>query len=219
MTTFYMYPEATPDTADMSHLIKEFDDIGVALRFLDDGISTGGTMSKMVDMILAGVYMILAEVVRSLLAEKAIHVIITGIKAVYVSIKQAKTNSKQATLLKTDVLSQATLEAVEDVARRQGLQFRAFQQKMEENNRLPGRLASSGETKHDVNTLAEQFDHAIAAVHRYLSLDSSHKCISLSSIVPEVHRYLSLDSSHKCISLSSIVPELQSLSIRGLSVP
>ncbi|WP_455906589.1 recombinase family protein, partial [Pseudomonas savastanoi] len=30
------------DTADMIQLIKEFDDMGVAIRFLDDGISTEG---------------------------------------------------------------------------------------------------------------------------------------------------------------------------------
>jgi DNA invertase Pin-like site-specific DNA recombinase len=43
------------DTADMIQLIKEFDDIGVAIRFLDDGISTEGTMGKMVVTILAAV--------------------------------------------------------------------------------------------------------------------------------------------------------------------
>jgi len=32
------------DTADMIQLIKEFDGMGVAVRFLDDGISTEGTM-------------------------------------------------------------------------------------------------------------------------------------------------------------------------------
>ena len=41
------------DTADMVHLIKEFDEIGVAIRFLDDGISTEGTMGKMVVTILS----------------------------------------------------------------------------------------------------------------------------------------------------------------------
>lgn len=34
------------DTANMVHLIKEFDAIGVAIRFLDDGISTEGTMGN-----------------------------------------------------------------------------------------------------------------------------------------------------------------------------
>jgi len=43
------------DTADMITLIKEFDDIGVAIRFLDDGISTEGTMGKMVVTILSAV--------------------------------------------------------------------------------------------------------------------------------------------------------------------
>ena len=32
------------DTSDMIQLIKEFDEMGVAIRFLDDGISTEGTM-------------------------------------------------------------------------------------------------------------------------------------------------------------------------------
>ena len=36
------------DTADMIQLIKNFDDNGVAVRFIDDGISTEGTMGKMV---------------------------------------------------------------------------------------------------------------------------------------------------------------------------
>lgn len=43
------------DTADMISLIKEFDSIGVAIRFLDDGISTEGTMGKMVVTILSAV--------------------------------------------------------------------------------------------------------------------------------------------------------------------
>lgn len=43
------------DTADMIQLLKEFDDMGVAIRFLDDGISTEGTMGKMVVTILSAV--------------------------------------------------------------------------------------------------------------------------------------------------------------------
>ncbi len=43
------------DTADMIQLIKEFDSIGVAIRFLDDGISTEGAMGKMVVTILSAV--------------------------------------------------------------------------------------------------------------------------------------------------------------------
>lgn len=43
------------DTADMIQLIKEFDELGVAIRFLDDGISTEGTMGKMVVTILSAV--------------------------------------------------------------------------------------------------------------------------------------------------------------------
>lgn len=43
------------DTADMIRLIQQFDDIGVAIRFLDDGISTEGAMGKMVVTILSAV--------------------------------------------------------------------------------------------------------------------------------------------------------------------
>lgn len=43
------------DTADMIQLIKEFDEMRVAIRFLDDGISTEGTMGKMVVTILSAV--------------------------------------------------------------------------------------------------------------------------------------------------------------------
>ena len=43
------------DTADMIQLIKELDDMGVAIRFLDDGISTEGTMGKTVVTILSAV--------------------------------------------------------------------------------------------------------------------------------------------------------------------
>lgn len=43
------------DTADMIQLIKKFDDMGVSIRFLDDGISTEGTMGKMVVTILSAV--------------------------------------------------------------------------------------------------------------------------------------------------------------------
>ena len=43
------------DTADMVSLIKEFDNAGVHVRFLDDGISTEGSMGKMVITILAAV--------------------------------------------------------------------------------------------------------------------------------------------------------------------
>lgn len=43
------------DTADMIALIKEFDSIGVPIRFLDDGISTEGATGKMVVTILSAV--------------------------------------------------------------------------------------------------------------------------------------------------------------------
>ena len=43
------------DTADMVQLIKEFDEMDVAIKFLDDGISTEGAMGKMVVTILGAV--------------------------------------------------------------------------------------------------------------------------------------------------------------------
>lgn len=43
------------DTADMVQLIKEFEEMGVSIRFLDDGISTEGTMGRMVVTILSAV--------------------------------------------------------------------------------------------------------------------------------------------------------------------
>lgn len=54
------------DTADMINLIKEFDSLGVAVRFLDDGISTEGTMGKMVVTILSA----LAEAERARILER-----------------------------------------------------------------------------------------------------------------------------------------------------
>ncbi|WP_447836096.1 recombinase family protein [Aeromonas salmonicida] len=43
------------DMADMIQLIKEFDAMGVSIRFMDDGISTEGSMGKMVVTILSAV--------------------------------------------------------------------------------------------------------------------------------------------------------------------
>ncbi|MFT4718380.1 MAG: DNA invertase Pin-like site-specific DNA recombinase [Rickettsiales bacterium] len=43
------------DTTDMINLIKKFDEMNVKIRFLDDGISTEGTMGKMVVTILSAV--------------------------------------------------------------------------------------------------------------------------------------------------------------------
>lgn len=43
------------DTADMIQIIKKFDEMGVYVRFLDDHISTEGTMGKMVVTILSAV--------------------------------------------------------------------------------------------------------------------------------------------------------------------
>ncbi len=50
----------------MIQLIKEFDAIGVAIRFFDDGISTEGTMGKMVVTILSAV----AQVERQRILER-----------------------------------------------------------------------------------------------------------------------------------------------------
>lgn len=43
------------DTADMVQLIKDFDEMGVSIKFLDDGISTEGSMGRMVVTILVAV--------------------------------------------------------------------------------------------------------------------------------------------------------------------
>lgn len=43
------------DTSDMIQLIKEFDQMGVAIKFLDDGIGTEGDIGKMVVTILSAV--------------------------------------------------------------------------------------------------------------------------------------------------------------------
>lgn len=43
------------DTADTIQLIKEFDSQGIAIRFIDDGLSTDGEMEKMVVTILSAV--------------------------------------------------------------------------------------------------------------------------------------------------------------------
>ncbi len=43
------------DTADMIQIIKQFDAMGVHVRFLDDHITTEGTMGKMVVTILSAV--------------------------------------------------------------------------------------------------------------------------------------------------------------------
>ena len=54
------------DTADMINLINEFNRMQVAVRFLDDGISTEGTMGKMVITILSAV----AEAERARILER-----------------------------------------------------------------------------------------------------------------------------------------------------
>lgn len=43
------------DTADMIQIIKQFDEMGVYVRFLDDHITTEGTMGEMVVTILSAV--------------------------------------------------------------------------------------------------------------------------------------------------------------------
>lgn len=54
------------NTEDMIKLIKELDSLGVSIRFLDDGISTEGTMGKMVVTILSAV----AEAERQRILER-----------------------------------------------------------------------------------------------------------------------------------------------------
>ncbi len=54
------------DTLDMIQLIKDFETLGVAVRFLDDGISTEGAMGKMIITILSAV----AQAERSRILER-----------------------------------------------------------------------------------------------------------------------------------------------------
>lgn len=54
------------DTQDMIQIINEFQAKGVSIRFLDDGISTEGTMGRMVTTILAAV----AEAERARILER-----------------------------------------------------------------------------------------------------------------------------------------------------
>ncbi len=54
------------DNADMAQIVKTFSEKGVAIRFLDDGISTEGPMGTMVVMILAAV----AQAERARLLER-----------------------------------------------------------------------------------------------------------------------------------------------------
>lgn len=56
------------DTADMVKLVKEFNDAGVVVKCMDDGISTDGAMGKMVVTILAAV----AEAERARILERTI---------------------------------------------------------------------------------------------------------------------------------------------------
>lgn len=54
------------DTAEMVQLVQDFDEMGVAVKFLDDGISTEGEMGKMVVTILVAV----AEAERKRILER-----------------------------------------------------------------------------------------------------------------------------------------------------
>ncbi|WP_202301766.1 recombinase family protein [Dryocola clanedunensis] len=64
------------DTADMIQLIKEFDAQGVAIRFIDDGISTVGDMGKLVVTILSAV----AQAERSRILERTQEAKLKGIR-------------------------------------------------------------------------------------------------------------------------------------------
>ena len=68
------------DTADMIQLIKEFDNMGVAIRFLDDGISTEGTMGKMVVTILAAVAQAERQRILERTNEGRVEAIANGVK-------------------------------------------------------------------------------------------------------------------------------------------
>ena len=68
------------NTADMIQLITEFDNSGVAVRFLDDGISTEGTMGKMVVTILTAVAQAERQRILERTNEGRIEAIAKGVK-------------------------------------------------------------------------------------------------------------------------------------------
>ena len=68
------------DTADMIQLIKEFDEMGVAIRFLDDGISSEGPMGKMVVTILSAVAQAERQRILERTNEGRLEAILKGVK-------------------------------------------------------------------------------------------------------------------------------------------
>ena len=68
------------NTADMIQLIQEFDQNGVAVRFLDDGITTEGTMGRMVVTILSAVAQAERERILERTNEGRLEAIASGVR-------------------------------------------------------------------------------------------------------------------------------------------
>lgn len=85
------------DTADMVQIIKQFDAIGVHVRFLDDHITTEGTMGKMVVTILSAVATAERQRILERTNEGRIEAKIKGIKFG----RKRSINRKQLLQLKT----------------------------------------------------------------------------------------------------------------------
>ncbi len=68
------------DTVDMIKLITEFDQMGVAIKFLQDGISTEGAMGKMVVTILSAVAQAERERILERTNEGRVEALAKGVK-------------------------------------------------------------------------------------------------------------------------------------------
>lgn len=114
------------DTADMISLIKEFDAIGVSVRFLDDGISTEGTMGKMVVTILSAV----AQAERQRILERTNE---GRIDAKFRGVKFGRKRSIDREKLSS--LKQQGLEAT-DIAKKMGIGRSTVYKLLKEINQL-----------------------------------------------------------------------------------
>lgn len=99
------------DTADMVQLIKEFDAMGISIRFLDDGICTEGPMGRMVITILSAV----AEAERHRILER------TNEGRIEAKSKGIKFGRKRSIDREEIVALQATGIGATEVAKRAGI--------------------------------------------------------------------------------------------------
>lgn len=68
------------DTADMIQLIKEFDNIGVNVRFLDDGLTTEGPIGRMMITIISAVAQAERDRINERCREGLVDAIARGVK-------------------------------------------------------------------------------------------------------------------------------------------